>query len=61
VFSLVIENVFAANISLYMGEIEKTIFSGLLPIAGAVFRVCRKTAKQAKKLKKSQGSGILKA
>ena len=33
--SFIMENVFTANIRLYMGEAEKTLFSRLLPIAGA--------------------------
>lgn len=35
--SQILGNVFTANISLYMGETQKTIFGGLLPMLGAGF------------------------
>lgn len=37
VLSLFLGNVFTANVSLYMGEVEKTILGNFLPILGAVF------------------------
>ncbi len=69
--SFIMNNIFTANINLYMGETEKTIFGRLLPILGAGFvflavvffcqlvlrRFRRISAVEAIRTGSSQGSG----